>query len=300
MNTTFKLVGGLGNQMFIHAAGLYFAHSHKVDVEFIDGSQSLIGGNKTHQQSSLGFLSWGQNQSFPTRKSIPTVTFLDLMAGLQREGRAIGMRGGIFPPTYTSQVKGHDESLVLQVPGTYIRGYFQTPKYYDSLLEQNLISAPKVVNPSNSFIKARTEARRTRPIMIHLRRGDYTKHASNSLLSVDYYRSALRTLDAKGAGRECETWIFSDSRKEALDLSQGLGKNSRVVSENYSLTPAEDMLLMAEGSSIVLSNSTFSWWAAKLSKSAEHVLYPSPWFRRGHDFDQCFTNNWVGVESCWE
>jgi hypothetical protein len=300
VKTTLKLVGGLGNQMFTYVAGVYLAKFLSHTVEFIEGSRSLVGGNISHPNSDLRHLSWGENPSFPIRKSRWSATYLDVVAGLQGKNPLLDSFLSHGPRAYTSRELGYDENVISIAPGKYIRGYFQTDFYYNALAQNNQLEMPSIVNPSSDFVRARQEAADVRPVVMHLRRGDYRISRSDSLLSLDYYREALDHLEKREPLKGRAIWIFSDSKKDATELASGIGKGARVVSDSYTLSVAEDLLLMTEASSTIMSNSTFSWWAAKLSSTSNRVVYPSPWFSNGFNFIQPSTENWVSVDSHWD
>lgn len=299
MTTTLKLVGGLGNQMFIYVLGRYISEFFDREVAFVDGSKSLIGGNTTHAGSSIEALSWGSNPSFSWSKSLPSATYLDLVAGLQAR---LGVKEGasrIFPNTYTSGVPGFDPALESIKGEVFIRGYFQTPIYFDALVARGLLESPSVANPSTAFLRARDEFRRTKPIILHMRRGDYLDSSSTGVLSIEYYKSAISLLEQRGLLGGKEIWIFSDSTQAARELAGEIRPTAKALSDHYTLSVAEELMLMAEGSSNVISNSTFSWWGAKLSTSSKFTICPKTWFKNGNTTNELSVEGWLEIESQW-
>ena len=67
--------------------------------------------------------------------------------------------------------------------------------------------------------------------------------------------------------------------------------------ENY---PEETLMLMSQSDAIVISNSSFSWWAAQLGKKSKFVVYPSKWLRGMLDPEDLFPTEWHPQESQWE
>ena len=99
-------------------------------------------------------------------------------------------------------------------------------------------------------------------------------------LSREYYLSALKRMPDK------KVMVITDNIKEARKT---LGEDFEYVSN----TPIVDFYLMTRADYLVMSNSTFSWWGAWLSRAK--TIAPLNWY--GGEFKDCSTkdlycNNW--------
>ena len=107
---------------------------------------------------------------------------------------------------------------------------------------------------------------------IHIRRGDYVGNENYAQLTFDnYYERAIRALP------EHEFYvIFSDDVEwcKAQHWVKWLG--DRVRFSAYS-DPKQDMAALAGCDSIIMANSSFSWWAAWLS-GHNRIIAPEQWF----------------------
>lgn len=133
-------------------------------------------------------------------------------------------------------------------------------------------------------------SRRDGGVAVHVRRGDLLIQTQGfqPALTVDapgYYRTALDVIDPMGV---LPVVVFSDDpawcEQNMADL---VGREvevwhgeprSHIPSEYRRQTPKDwiDLILMSQFDRIVISNSTFAWWSAWLSKA--DVLYPQLWW----------------------
>jgi hypothetical protein len=67
--------------------------------------------------------------------------------------------------------------------------------------------------------------------------------------------------------------------------------------ENY---PEEDLMLMSQSDALIMSNSSFSWWAAQLGNRSKIVVCPTKWFRDIMDPEGLIPPEWNQWESQWE
>jgi hypothetical protein len=137
-----------------------------------------------------------------------------------------------------------------------------------------------------------------------VRRGDYLLEKNDFIgaLSVNYYLKALRLVDRKLEHRITgrPIWIVSDDPSVVREEFAGTSEfeSAQYIEAPKNSDPAESLVLMSAASSIVISNSTFSWWSAALSQGA-NIVAPSKWFKESEDPDSLIPDSWLRAESSW-
>ncbi len=116
---------------------------------------------------------------------------------------------------------------------------------------------------------------------IHVRRGDYVRIGYwFPLCPVHYYTMAMDELSSEFP--TTHFLVFSDD-PEWCDIQFGEMTNVTVVSQSGSNAIEREMAeftLMRSCDAFIISNSTFSWWAAYLSES-DTVITPDRWYNEG-------------------
>jgi hypothetical protein len=205
---------------------------------------------------------------------------------------------------HTSETIGLDRELDIVRSGWVVRGYFQTYEYFSWLKAQGWLEDVQVTDPSNWFSEMREEIDQKKPRVVHIRRGDYLSpiNAAIGALGAQYFLNALEycaQLDKSIDGLTNEIWVFSDDPEQAkLELQSIFPENTRWINPPADADPAETLLLMGRGSWLILSNSSFSWWAAALSPVAQ-VIAPRKWFRSMDDPEQLKPDFWHQQQSVW-
>ncbi len=116
---------------------------------------------------------------------------------------------------------------------------------------------------------------------VHVRRGDYVGHPDLPAQEIDYYERAVDSL------KPDRVIVFSDDPEWceqnlpfADTVYRGVVRplNDGSVEEYRKVPPLDwiDIYLMAKCDSHVISNSSYSWWAAWYARDAE-TRYPSMW-----------------------
>jgi hypothetical protein len=285
--TVVRVKGGLGNQLFSYAAGMFLSENLGHIVKFSFQRTSFI----------------------PGRSPMPTIMELNLPK-LNRAlspilGSPLGERISLQPwnrsRSFRQDGTGYAGSLDEIVKGAIVEGYFQTHRYLSALPGDFMPVGPDLLRkPSQWLIDLVRRAKVEEPIMMHIRRGDYAKTPKAwGLLSKHYYAKAIQISKERLGDRPI--WIFSDDKRIASEFGATLaGSHSEVVSSPSNKSAAEELVLMSSGIANVIANSSFSWWAASLSRSSKLVVAPKPWFREGTSSDQLLPQDWVRLPASWE
>lgn len=130
-------------------------------------------------------------------------------------------------------------------------------------------------------------------VAIHIRRGDYlTQEYSNWNIFQDfsYFENAIEYLKKNFDTKRF--FIFSDDINACKNTFKG---NEFVfVDVNHGINSYLDMYLMSLATHIIISNSTFSWWAAFLKKKEGIVIAPKYWTSKTKVETQTFSpDNWL-------
>lgn len=149
--------------------------------------------------------------------------------------------------------------------------YLQDPKYFQKYEKDIKILFGQDIRPIDM-------------VAIHVRRGDYVGNPFYvNLMATTYYERAMEKF--KGA----KFIVFSDDIPFCKSQSTFIGCE---FSEGKS--DVEDLNLMAGCKGIIISNSSFSWWAAYLGDSNKKVIAPLRWYSDGIERTVC-PSNWERI-----
>jgi hypothetical protein len=162
---------------------------------------------------------------------------------------------------------------------TFMSGYFQNSDY-------NRNSRTKILNAIASNYKSCCENDQDiSTVAIHLRIGDYALNKTNfkfhGVLSEKYYENAIELVEK--TSKIENIYIFSDTPDQAqakienitsrinprISVKFGACKNNNSICEMFRLGSFDNL---------VMSNSSFSWWAAAL-KIRNSTIGPTRWYR---------------------
>ena len=286
---SFLMAGGLGNQLFILTAGTYYSLQNEESVIF-DFSR-YDNGIPPHGSDIRLFNPDAIFQYRPYRNLV--------IAGLDKISKRISHA---FFPTCTSSGVGYDPALENHVVEDLISGYFQTYKYLEHPKVRELIDSLFLGSVSEWFDKCSDEMLEFPTISVHIRRGDYMNvQDSFGVLSGDYYNSAINFTLENSSIEYARVLVFSDDIHAAKQIFSKLEISLPVqFAESPENSPEETLILMSKSDALVISNSTFSWWAAQLGNKSKFVVRPSKWFRGMLDPEDLFSPEWHPLESQWE
>jgi hypothetical protein len=273
-------MGGLGNQMFQYAAGLRLAVRHhttlKLDLTLL---LDRTPNDSTFREFDLEIF----GISGPVATSEEVRRFRQLADRrswtlMEKVSYHLGR------DRYYRESRCSFQPAVLNLPGrTYLEGYFQDERYFldiAPIVRKQFCLAPDEARLSIATRKLAEAIRSSDSICVHVRRGDYVANPvskrAHGCCSLEYFRRALVELRSRAAYGK--VFIFSDDVgwcRERFSSSEAI-----VVGEEYADPHAHTHFwLMTLCKHFVISNSTFSWWAAWLARGTDSIICsPVPWF----------------------
>ena len=260
---SFNLHGELGNQMFEWATGIAFSRLHNTKVEFktLPGVTARMSEFKTSEHYLINESSLVDNR-------------LNLLFRLSRK-----MKLGIqFDSTQIE--KGLNFQQLEFVEDATYHGYFQSWRYFNDLRDL-LISEFSLLAPSDNFHEL-SDSLEGDFTAIHIRRGGSGAAILTSdyhgLLDFDYYNRAISLNEELGGSRKYV--VFTDNPEKALETVQKLNiENVRIIGPRDTHSQTENLLLMAQATSFIGANSSYSWWAAYLNERLlTKPIFPRQWY----------------------
>ena len=307
------LLGGLGNQLFQYAFALFLKGGGN-DVEVIfdlkrvrisENSKPDIcqlvkqGSVSIKEGSSEGFLvrklmnftlRLSSTRTFVPIKFVNSILRVLLMVINKTSRRNESLIGFSNP--------GYIENLELSEPKDYL-GYFQSYRWASSPeVKENLKQS--FLSLDSGLIKSfEMQSKGTSLLVVHLRIGDYVSDSRIGTLEKSYYLDAIQAMWATNL--YTEIWAFSDSLDEAKNkLATDLDFPIRWIAPELA-KPVELLGIMTLGKGFVLSNSTFGWWAAFLSRTENPTVFvPDKWFKGIRDPIDLCPDTWTRRKAFFE
>jgi hypothetical protein len=268
------LQGGLGNQLFQLAAGIEVAILYKKQLVLDDSALKL----DYKRNFALSFL--GINPDTPYEISI------------------IGNKLQVTAQTKTEDITWHElrentfhyrtlDSLSITSHNCLLIGYWQSDKYFSNV-EMYLI------NYINSYLSKVDSA----DLVLHFRRGDFEDpetRAYHGILTDAYYVSALKLMP-----QVSKVYLVSEdlNLRKTLDYLSSEFPKVDFITYSKSSSVLDSISLMAGSKNLVTANSSFSWWAGKLSRSVEgKIIAPRNYFSddtlRVNNICDLYPENWI-------
>jgi len=282
-----NIIGGLGNQMFQYAFAEILKLKFPQENIYIDTQH--FHGYKSHNGFEIYDIF---KNARIKRASIPDI--LKVYYYIPNYNIYCNLRNRHLLPKRKTILLEEAGADLLNYPGNaYYRGYWQKYEYYkdhkDFLRKLYEFPEPSGVNAELAERMARTNS-----VGIHVRRGDYLNNPSLNVCDEDYFKRALALLREKG--EKYTYFVFSNDKQwcEQFFSSVLPGEDVSFVDNNQGRMSYFDMYLMANCRSLIISNSTFSWWAAFLNENAGNVICPKTWTKSG-DSSAIQSPDWIKI-----
>jgi len=269
-----RFKGGIGNQMFqylFYLSLLKQGHSVYAERQLIENSG----------QKNTIFDYFDLNVSF--RK----LTFIDSLKRLllRIHKRIFGTR--IRLDNYVLDERQIINNYAFIEPGDILEGYWQNPTLF-SLSKDDIdlifsLSSLKVEIKSD-HLKLISLIEKQDALVIHVRKGDYLGNPLfDGICDDKYYNNAVGKFNGIN-----ETYIFTN---DADWVKNNLEFDYIILAENH---PAIDLILMSKAKNLIISNSTYSWWAAYLNNEIiKNVLAPKKWFNSNDFYFKGHLEDWM-------
>lgn len=279
------LTGGLGNQLFVLAAAWEQAERLGCPL-YIDASKYTKGDPRSFELGAL---------NLPGSVIASESPWLDLGSRARRFGLAKRTRK---LHVYRETSFGYSSDINKIVPGTTIFGYFQSPRYFEGIADRvaDLIMSCAATAEEQRIIHDLTSRGWA---TIHVRRGDYLSahtQAVHGVTSSHYFERGLGVI--RRISSIDQAIVFSDEPDVAQN-ELGYLANVEFFTENSALTSLNTIRAMSLGSGMVMSNSSFSWWAAWLmARRGQHtIISPRPWMANGESAADLLCADWLTLDA---
>lgn len=148
----------------------------------------------------------------------------------------------------------------------FLNGYWQNLRYFKNDINE-VLDKFKIRKRNKNFNNF---------ISIHIRRGDYLSTGFD-ICDKNFFNKSLKYFN-KAKLKKKHNILFFSLDKEWVENNFDLKNYNYKIIANK-INPIDDFWLMAQSQNIIISNSTFSWWAALLISRNKNntVICPKYW-----------------------
>lgn len=305
-----RMSGGLGNQMFQYALYMKLCSLGK-EVKFDDINEYRSDSTRPIMLALFGIdyprATWDEINEFTDGSMKP----------LKRIRRKLFGRRAI---EYYEE--GFYDPRVLSYDSMYLRGNFQSEKYFEDIKDEvrALYKFPDLedmhlpVKLYKSTRECLDAIEDTAAVGIHMYRSDsrLDEELYEGICTEKYYEGAVRFIQEKCP--DAVFYVFSNEPKWVKgwvdhlvesQIKEGMGREEiKAMEERFVLVEANteytgylDMMLMSKCRHNIISNSSFSWWAAWINDNPDKlVVAPDRWVN-DKDSEDVYTKGMVLINS---
>jgi hypothetical protein len=177
-----------------------------------------------------------------------------------------------------------------------IIGYFQSYRFLQGDAEASFLSMLSPSNPGPEWSSWSQRALTERPVIVHIRLGDYLLEKNFGIVTTGYILESLTKLGEQVNDRPI--WVFSDQIDLASSIVPPKFSKRIIWVPEIDSDPMATLSIMQLGTGYVIANSSFSWWAARSRKILEAPVYcPHPWFSGSETPKDLLPAHWIQVET---
>jgi len=295
-----KLHGGLGNQLFQVAFGKAMEKSKKRICLFDTSNFKKNNPPKVLKiLPALRARCWGGLAHTFVKKTYGNLICKPLrkITDIKKNDYNSLFR---FPFELREKQHNYDRDIFNFKGIQYFNGYWQSQKYFYDIeysLKKYIWENLEKINIKGNILKY---LEKYQPTAIHIRRKDYQKYPHSEvhhLLGMEYYETAIRKIVAETKNKNL--LVFSDDPDWAKNRF-AQHSISAVFAAEFGLDDEGEFACMSRCSNFIIANSTFSWWAAFLSRNEKkHIYYPNLWFKHSTlKTEDMFPEKWKKIQIC--
>lgn len=319
---------GLGNQLFQYAYARHLQHIHSINgIEereiainpyFINHASFV--GNEKRQMSlqhfvlhpSVRFMEEKEQKSAMLDFKVRTIMATGLVGMIRWKIRGEKLLGkkwfekraakGIY---YTYTPYTSYKSPLSHCSTRHVFGFFQTEKNFSEIGSEIRKELQVKTVPSVANQEMMKRIRSCEAVCLHIRRGDYLNEKWKCLQVCDfeYYNNAVNVILERTV--DPTFFIFSNTHDDLVWIRKNYhfydkrnGKQIKAIYIDLNNPDYEELRLMYSCKHFIISNSTFSWWAAYLSDNDNKIVCaPKRWNLAMDNGDNVYLDGWIKIDN---
>ena len=298
--------GGLGNQFF------QYAYTRKIQKMFGGEVKYIVNSYETDELRELSLNkfkilpSWSVEEnevSFYKKHKVQSVIkkIVEKLTYVKKKNSAFDenfrpVRNVIlnFVGIHCHQAISYAKPKKSLFKDIYIEGMWHNHSLFDDIREPLISELTLKENFDEENQKIADKINETNSVCIHIRRGDYLKYDCYQVCDLAYYERALNKMDSMTT--EPTYFVFSDDIQWCKENLSSHGKEMIFVDKNN--PDYIDIELMSRCKHFIISNSTFSWWAAYKSNYGKKIVCtPDKWYKGGMKKHSLNVEGWIEIET---
>lgn len=283
-----NIAGGLGNQMFQYAFACYLKYLFPDEDVLLDTHH--FAHYKLHNGYELNRVFPNLSIPIASKEQVKKLARYIPHYKLSRLARRLLP---VLKTEYIGRINMLFDECVGKVEGDcYYDGYWQAIDY--SLpIRAKLQKEFEFPSPNTYNTELKREINNCNSVGIHVRRGDYLKEKDfRGICDIEYYKTAISFLFKENPTRRF--YIFSNDMEWCQENIEPMLQGAEVcyVTGNMRQDSCWDIFLMNQCKSLIVANSSFSWWGAFLNKNNPLVIAPKQW-KNGQDTHGMYAADWI-------
>jgi Glycosyl transferase family 11 len=289
---TVRLKGGLGNQMFQYAFAKALSKqkntTFQLDIRYL--LDRTYRHNFVFRNYDLNIFNI-ENNIYNGKRLNPIKVYFDLALNIIFKVSPLLLK---VKSNYFLELEQRYYSNFLTLStNTYFCGYFQSYHYFDPIKAEILKDFSFSKPISGKSVGLLVEIKSCNSLCINYRRTDFINNKFHDTITKDYYSKAVEEVWA--LVEIDHIYVFSDDIEWCLKNVKFNHKTTFVGREYNGGKFRNDLELMINCKHLIISNSSFAWWAAYLAPYKNKiVIAPKIWDKLGSRED-LIPSDWLRI-----